>query len=371
MKKKSVLISGASIAGLTMAHFMNRNGYEVTVVEIGNAPRLGGTPVDVRGNALDTAQRMGILENLKEAKVPTKGLEFVNANDEFQGLMLVEDIGALCPDDIEIRRDDLVKILYSVAHDNVKYKFNSHVTAIEQDEDKVTVTFNDKTIEEFDFVIGADGIHSGIRRFVFGPEEDFSHFLNFYFSIFKGDISLGKKNYCQMYNTPNTMSAIYCYNIEVADIIMTFKTQEIITYNYRDVEAQKKIVIDAFEGVGWKVPQLIEEIKESENFYLSQGCQIKMPSWTKGRVALIGDAGYAPAFPTGMGSTLAMQGALALADAMVENADYKIAFQKYNEDFRPIVETLQETVFDGINFLMPETQEAINTRNKGTHYKQL
>jgi 2-polyprenyl-6-methoxyphenol hydroxylase-like FAD-dependent oxidoreductase len=366
--KKTVLISGASIAGLTMAYWMNRYGYKVTVVEIGPAPRLGGSPIDVRGDSLDIAKRMNILEAIKAAKLQTKGLQFKNADNETQGLMLVEEIGAIRPgDDTEIRRDDLVNILYSVAQDDVVYKFNNHISSIEQDHNKVTVAFKDKAIEEFDFVIGADGIHSGVRKLVFGPEDQFAHFLNFYFSILPVDKSLGELNYCQMYNTPNTMAAVYYYNSGIADAILTFKAGEKITYDFKDIEAQKKIVINAFEGIGWKVPHLIEEIKNSKNFYLSQGCQIKMPNWTNDRVALIGDAGYAPAFPTGMGSTLAMHGATILADAMAENEDYKIAFKKYNETFRPVVNRMQETVYSGISFLMPDTEEAINERNKGTN----
>lgn len=365
--QKTVLISGASIAGLTMAYWMNRYGYRVTVVEIGPAPRLGGSPIDVRGDSLDIAKRMNILEAIKAAKLQTKGLQFMNADNEKQGLMLVEEIGAIRPgDDTEIRRDDLVNILYSVAQDNVVYKFNNHISAIDQDQHKVTVTFKDKITEEFDFVIGADGIHSGVRKFVFGPEEQFAHFLNFYFSILPVDKNLGELNYCQMYNTPNTMAAVYYYNSEIADAILTFKASAKLSYDFKDIDAQKNIVINAFEGIGWKVPQLIEELKKSKNFYFSQGCQIKMPSWSNGRIALIGDAGYAPAFPTGMGSTLAMQGATILADAMVDNEDYQVAFKKYNEYFRPIVDHMQETVYSGMSFLMPETEEAINERNKGT-----
>jgi 2-polyprenyl-6-methoxyphenol hydroxylase-like FAD-dependent oxidoreductase len=366
--KRTVLISGASIAGLTMAYWMNHYGYKVTVVELGPAPRLGGSPIDVRGDSLDIAKRMNILKAIKAAKLQTKGLQFMNADNKQEGVMLVEEIGAIRPgDDTEIRRDDLVNILYSVARNNVIYKFNNQISAIEQDDNKVTVTFKDKATEDFDFVIGADGIHSGVRKLAFGAEEQFAHFLNFYFSILPVDKSLGELNYCQMYNTPNTMAAVYYYNSGIADAILTFKTGEKITYDFKDIEAQKKIVIKAFEGIGWKVPQLIDEIKKSKNFYLSQGCQIKMPNWTNGRVALIGDAGYAPAFPTGMGSTLAILGATTLADAMAENEDYKIAFKKYNETFRPVVNQMQETVYSGMSFLMPDTEEAINERNKGTN----
>ena len=364
-KEKSVLISGASIAGLTMAYWMDYYGFKVTVVEIGAAPRRGGSPIDVRGDALDTARRMGILDAIKAAKLPTEGLKFMNAQNEVQGIMLVEEIGAIRPgDDTELRRDDLVDILYENAGSDITYKFSNRITHLAQDAEKVNVTFKDETTGTFDFVIGADGIHSGVRRLVFGEEEQFTYFLNYYFSVFEVDGSLGEKHYGHMFNTPDNMATIYFYNADAADAILAFRAPDKITINRNNIHEQKEIVIKAFDGIGWKVPQLIEELKRSETFYLDQGCQIKMPAWTKGRVALIGDAGYAPAFPTGMGSTLAMQGAKVLADALAEFENYEIAFNSYNERMRPVVEDLQATVYEGMAFVLPETEEKINKRNK-------
>ncbi len=364
--KKTVLISGASIAGLTMAYWMKQSGYTVTVVETGAAPRMGGSPVDVRGEALDTARRMGILEALKKAKLQTRGLEFMNSQNEVQGTMLVEDIGSLRPgEDIEIRRDDLVNILYARSKNGVAYKFSNRIHTLTEGRDHVAVTFNDGSSGDYDLVIGADGIHSGVRRLVFGEEEQFTRFLNFYFSTFKVDESLGRKHYGQAYNTSRHLAVIYHYN-QNADGFLAFKVREKLNYDRRDTAAQKQLVISAFEGAGWKVPEMIEALKkEDSNFYFDQGCQIKMPGWTKGRVALIGDAAYAPAFPTGMGVTLAMQGATALAQALDESEDHEKAFERYNTLFRPTVERLQGMVYDGIAFLLPETDEEIDARNKG------
>jgi 2-polyprenyl-6-methoxyphenol hydroxylase-like FAD-dependent oxidoreductase len=142
MKNKSILISGASIAGLTMAYWMEHYGYKVTIVEIAPAPRMGGTPIDVRGDALDIAKRMGILDKIKEAKLPTKGLEFMNSDNQLQGTMLVEEIGAIRHgEDIEIRRDALVNIIHAVTKEGIKYKYNNRIIALKQDEEKVMVTF--------------------------------------------------------------------------------------------------------------------------------------------------------------------------------------------------------------------------------------
>jgi 2-polyprenyl-6-methoxyphenol hydroxylase-like FAD-dependent oxidoreductase len=365
-KGQSVLISGASIAGLTMVYWMNHYGYDVTVVEIGQEPRRGGTPIDVRGEALECAKRMGVLDAIKAAKLPTKGLKFMNELNEVQGIMQVEVIGAISSDDIEIRRDDLVDILYEKVKDNIIYKFGNRIMELEQDAKEVNVVFKDGTAGTYDFVIGADGIHSGVRNLIFGKEEQYAHFLNFYYSVFTVDGNLGEYNYAHMYNTPNNMATVYFYNTHSADAFLVFRATNKITYSRYDIQEQKQIVVDAFEGIGWKVPELLKELQQSNTFYLDQGCQIKMPTWTNGRVALVGDAGYAPAFPTGMGSTLAMHGATILADAMVNSGSHEAAFAVYNETFRPTVEKLQATVYDGMSFVLPDTEEKISERNKSS-----
>jgi len=174
--KKSVLISGASIAGLTMAYWLNQYGYEVTLVETSLAPRMGGTPIDVRGDSLDTAKRMGIIEELNAARLPTMCMEFMNADNKVEAKMLVDEISIRPGEDIEIRRDDLVKINYDKTQKGVAYKFGNQIQTLEQSDDKVTITFQDGTNESYDLLIGADGLHSGVRRLVFGPEEQFTHF---------------------------------------------------------------------------------------------------------------------------------------------------------------------------------------------------
>jgi len=365
-KNKTVLISGASIAGLTMAYWMNHYGYKVTVVEIGSAPRMGGTPIDVRGDALDTAKRMGILKELRKAKLPSMGLEFLNADDKVEGTMLVDEISIRPGEDTEIRRDDLVNILFENAQDGIEYKFSNSIKELEKSEDSVSVTFADGKHDSYDLLIGADGLHSTVRKLTFGPEEQFTNFLNFYFTIMQVDASFGKVNTGQTFNTPNHMATIYFYKRGFADALLAFRAPSVIKYDFRDMEAQKQIVINAFENVGWKIPQLLDVIKNAKNFYFDQGCQIKMPKWTKGRVALIGDASYAPGFPTGMGVTLAILGATALADAIANTESYDAAFEQYHKSFRPTVDALQATVHDGLSFLLPDTQEAIDARNRQT-----
>ena len=150
------------------------------------------------------------------------------------------------------------------------------------------------------------------------------------------------------------------------DIIFCFFSEKEISYDYRDIAQQRKIILEQFDELGWRTPELLEEVQGLENFYFDKFCQIKMPSWTKGRVALIGDAGYCASPAAGMGASLSIDGAAALADALVKNnGDFKLAFEDYNKNLRPFIEEVQATAELNVReSFIPRTEEAIRKRNE-------
>ncbi|MEH6680238.1 MAG: FAD-dependent monooxygenase [Sediminicola sp.] len=149
------------------------------------------------------------------------------------------------------------------------------------------------------------------------------------------------------------------------DIILAFRSDDEIPYDYRNEEQQRKIVLEQFEGENWRTAELLKEIMNTKTFYFDKFCQIKMASWTKGRVALVGDAGYCASPAAGMGGSLAIIGATALADALFKHhANYELAFQEYNKELLPFIEEAQaEAVRVGLESLVPRTEEAIRRRN--------
>jgi 2-polyprenyl-6-methoxyphenol hydroxylase-like FAD-dependent oxidoreductase len=356
--KKTVLISGAGIAGLTMAYWLNYYGYSVTVAEVASGLRKGGAAIDVRGEALNVAERMHILDKIKAKKITT-AVEFVDAENNC--LAAIKNFGEdESGRDIELNRDHLIEIIYEAATTGVEYLFNNRIKAINQVNEKVSVIFDKEQPRDFDFVFGADGVHSTVRKLVFGEESLFNHFFGAYFAILKADETLGKLNRGQLYNLPNKMAA----TSDNGNSFVLFRSPK-LDYNYQNGTAYKKILMEAFAGCGWKVPDILKAMTNSENLYFDEVCQIKMLSWTKGRIALIGDAAYCSGFPTGMGTSLAMQGATILADELAaSNSDYNVAFSKYNNVFRPFVETIQATITNGLGFLVPETEEKIKLRNQ-------
>lgn len=368
LNEKKVLVSGASMAGLSTAWWMNRLGYKVTVVELADQPRTAGAAVDIKGPAADAARRMGIYEEIQSNRLHLEKIEFKNADDITESsVLLTPNSGIELPpdNDIEIERDKFVNILYNKLKNEVEFIFNNTITDLNETKDNIEVSFKDGTHNTYELVLGCDGIHSGVRKLWFGNENEYAHFLNAYFATTIVNRSMIKQKTMQMYNEPDKSVMLNAYNNKT-DIIFCFNTAEEIPYNFRDKEQQKKILLAQFEQVGWRTAGLLEEVKNSPNFYFDKFCQIKMPVWTKGRVALVGDAGYCASPAAGMGASLAVYGATALADALQKhNGNFGSAFQDYNKDLRPFIDQIQATAAMNLreNFILG-SEEAIQRRNK-------
>jgi 2-polyprenyl-6-methoxyphenol hydroxylase-like FAD-dependent oxidoreductase len=363
LKERKVLVSGASMAGLSAAHCMNKLGYKVTVVEIASEPRIAGGAVNIEGAAADAAKRMGIFEQLKASRLNVETIEFKNAEDVTESSILISSEGDELPDDnIEIERDKFIQILLHELKD-VVFMFNNSITALSETQDDMQVSFKDGSQQAFDLVLGCDGIHSGVRRIWFGDEAEYAHFLGGYFSITIVNKLLVKQKTMQMYGVPDKCIMLNAYNNKT-DIIFCFNSEKEISYDYRNEEQQRKIILEQFEGLGWRNEELLEEVQRSENFYFDKFCQIKMPAWSKGRVALIGDAAYCASPAAGKGASLSVIGAAAVADTLQKhNGNFELAFAEYNKDLRPFIEDVQAEAASNVRDLIPRTEEAIRKRN--------
>ena len=365
LKDKKVLVSGASIAGLSTAYLLNKIGYQLTIVELAKEPRTAGAAIDLRGNTIDIVKRMGIYKQLKSNRLSVEMIEFKNADDVTEGSLLLKNgDGELPDDDIEIERDKFIGILLEALKNEVEFIFDDSILALNETRDDIKVTFKSGTQRAFDLVFGCDGSHSGVRKIWFGHEAEYVYFLEAYFSISIVNKLLVPQKTMQMYNVPGKAVMINAYNNKT-DIIFCFLSEKEIPYDYRDVAQQRNIILEQFAGQGWKTAELLEEVRHSKNFYFDKFCQIKMPSWTKGRVALVGDAGYCASPAAGMGASLSIEGAATLADALQKhNGNFELAFQDYNQNLRPFIEEVQATAELNVreNFI-PRTEEAIRKRN--------
>jgi 2-polyprenyl-6-methoxyphenol hydroxylase-like FAD-dependent oxidoreductase len=295
-------------------------------------------------------------------------IEFKNADDVTEGSILLTSEGEELPDDeIEIERDKFISIIVDDLKDDVDFMFNNSITALTETNDAIQVTFKNGLERLFDLVVGCDGIHSVVRRIWFGPETEYAHFLDAYFSITIVNKLLIKQKTMQMYNVPGKAITLNAYNNKT-DVIFCFVSEKEIPYDYRNVEQQREIILENFAGQSWRTEELMDEVLQSTNFYFDKFCQIKMPSWTKGRVVLVGDAGYCASPAAGMGASLSINGAAALADALEKyNGDTDLAFEEYNKNLRPFIDDVQATAELNVrqNFI-PRTEDAIRQRNAQT-----
>jgi 2-polyprenyl-6-methoxyphenol hydroxylase-like FAD-dependent oxidoreductase len=365
IENRQVLICGASFAGLSTAYWMNRLGYHVTVVEIGNALKTGGTPVNIEGETVGIVQRMGLLERIRSSSLPVRRVEFVDAHGRGLGTIpaQADGNGAGGPE-YEIERDELLRMQFDDVKEDVKFIFHDSIDRMTESKDEVVVDFKSGRQGAFAFVFGCDGNHSAVRKMYFGEESAYSVFLQLYFSITIVDKLLLEENTSQIFNIPGKTIMLNGYNGKT-DICFCYFSEQEIAYNYRDTAQQRQIIFEHFSNEGWRAGELLDEMNSSDNFYFDKLCQIKMPAWTKGRVALVGDAAYCASPAAGMGGSLAIVGASALAEAFQKYPhDFNAAFKEYDQRLRPVIENVQAQAIEfGLEMFAPRSEEAIRARN--------
>ena len=343
---------------------MNRLGYKVTVVEVASNLRKGGTPVNIERRSIAVVKKMGLFEQIRANRLAMTTTDFKDSNDVTQ---IQQDRGQLSEDEYEIERDALLDILHDSIKGDVKMVFGDSVTSLKDTGDRVDVTFKQGTQRSFALVFGCDGVHSGVRRLCFGEESQFVNSLKAYFSITIVNKLLIPAFTTQMYNEPGKMAMMNSYNGKT-DVVLCFASDHELPYDHRNEAQQRALINQHFQGAGWRVAEMLREAAASKKFYFDQLCLVKMPSWTKGRVGLVGDAAYCASPAAGKGGSLAIDGAAALGEAFEKcDGDFERAFDEYNRSFRPYIDEVQAGVVDfNLHFLLPRTEEAIRQRNSGS-----
>lgn len=333
-----VLISGASIAGLTTAYWLARYGFKVMVVEVAPHLRAGGQALDVRGPGLEVAERMGILATIRDRRTKLTGFSQVDSTGK-ETLRSTERTltgGRFDSPDVEIMRDDLCHVLYEAGEHQAEYLFDDSIASLTQDESGVDVTFDTAAPRRFDLVIGADGLHSLVRKLTFGPEKQFIRRLgNSYVAVFGMPNFLGLERWEVMYQHEDASVGAMVMGLRKeanARAYVGFMTPEPIDYDYRDIEAQKRLVADRVASGGWVLPQIVEHMMRAPDFHFDSISQIRMDRWSQGQIVLVGDAGYSVALATGQGTTVAMVGAYVLAGELAAHKDDLVAGTASYED---------------------------------------
>ncbi|MEO3850547.1 FAD-dependent monooxygenase [Streptomyces sp. B8F3] len=363
--KRTVLISGASVSGPALAYWLHRAGYAVTVVEKAAALRDGGYPIDIRGTAIEVVRRMGLLPHLRDAHITSRRFTFLDADGRE---VAVAGARAVTGDaegrDLEVRRGDLTARLYALVRDDVEFRFGDSVDRLDQSGRGADVTFRSGLRRTYDLVIGADGMHSRTREAQFGPERRFHRHLGYRFALFTMPNTFGLAREVVLWNAPGKAAALYAVGAQDdLHAFLTFHRPHPPLDDLRHPDAQRELVADAFAGAGWEVPAIVRALRAADDPFFDSAGQIRMRRWSRGRVALVGDAAYAPSFLTGQGTSLALAGAYVLAHALAAHPDHVSAFAAYERGMRDFVAANQALVDVGGATLFPATARALEQRN--------
>jgi len=340
MAQHKILVSGASIAGLTLVYWLKQYRFEVTVLERASELRLGGQNIDVKGAAWEIVKKMGLEQKIREANTTEVGIRFVNTRNKTVAEFAKDDAMSMTQE-LEILRGDLVSILYEQVKDSTKFYFCDHIEALTESSVGVDVQFKSGLTNNFDLVVIAEGIGSRTRQLLFGNQVQFKY-LGVYTAYFTAPRAPTDNEWARWCNaSEGIVFLIRPDNYGTTRASINFRSPE-QGYEKLPVAEQKQLLIDKIKHVAWETPRLIEAIKQSDDFYLERLSQVKAPHWHKGRVAMIGDAAYSVTPIAGKGTDLAIAGAYLLAGELLENDNYQTAFKAYEEQLRPYVNKVQK-----------------------------
>jgi 2-polyprenyl-6-methoxyphenol hydroxylase-like FAD-dependent oxidoreductase len=325
-----ILISGASISGPVLAYWLTRHGFDVTVVE--RAPQLrktGGHAVDLFRPAMEISAKMGVLPQIEALATGTTAMTmYRHGAQRAAHVDLTKVFGASSDRHVEIMRDDLSEAYYRAGRDDVEYLFGDSITAISPDGE---VTFEHNAPRTFDVVIGADGLHSNVRRLVFGEDAGRTRFLGGYLAVESVPKSLARNGEMVVHMGAGRMAGIYTAQpLDDARALFMFRSKKQLQIHHRDVVRQKELLRTTFAGMDATVDGWVAELDRAPTFYFDSIIQLELDAWSRGRVALVGDAGYCPGPAVGGSTSIAVLGAYVLAGELAAaKGDYPRAFAAY------------------------------------------
>jgi 2-polyprenyl-6-methoxyphenol hydroxylase-like FAD-dependent oxidoreductase len=361
----TVLISGAGVAGPTLAHWLTRGGFDVTVVERARELRSSGNPVDVRGPAVAVVERMGLLPRLREFATTATALRFLDASGRTTGRIdLAATQRATGSREVELPRGDLARTLHEATRDDVEQLFDDTITDLVDDGHGVDVTFERAAPRRFDLVVGADGLHSAVRRLVFGPERDHVRHIGLHVATMPWSGAVGDGTEIVLHNTPGRLLSLHPVRGRALAAFI-YRGPAAPGYDHRDTAQHKRLVAAAYADSGWLAPRLLAELAATDDLYFDQVSEVRMARWSRGRVVLLGDAASCVSL-FGEGSSLAIAGAATLAEALsAHRADPAAAFARYETAHRALTTPKQRSVRAAAGMVVPATRLGLAARNAG------
>jgi 2-polyprenyl-6-methoxyphenol hydroxylase-like FAD-dependent oxidoreductase len=366
---KSVLISGAGIAGPTLAYWLVRHGFDVTLVERAPRPRTGGYIIDFWGFGYEIADRMGLSRPIEGAGYRVRELRFVDRDGSRTGGFDVDVFRQLTGGRyVSLPRSALARLIYDATASRTTTVFGDSIASLVEDENGINVTFARSAPRRFDFVIGADGLHSQVRRLVFGRQERFERYLGYVVAAFEtAGYRPRDEDVYVSYSTPGKQVARFALRGDRTLFLFVFAEDHAPSLDSHDMIGQKALVRARFRDVGWECPRILTAMDRCDEIYFDRASQIRMPGWSHGHVALVGDAAFAPSLLAGQGASLAMTAAYVLAGELAEaRGDHLRAFTRYEAVLRDFMDDKQRSAERFAGSFAPRTWLGVFVRNKAT-----
>ena len=340
MRTRTILISGASIAGPALAYWLNARGWQTTVVERFDELRDDGQNIDVRGAGRDVARRMGIEDAIRAASTGETGTEFVDADGTPVARFAAgrSDSGGATAE-LEILRGQLSRIIVDRTRGDTEYVFGDQIVALDDGADGVTVTFDHGPRRTFDVVVVAEGLRSRTRSLVF-PGVDAVRELGFYVAYLTIPRTGEDTDLWRWHSAGRGRSvSLRPDNLGTIRATLGFLS-DLRGLDELDRDAVVTILRRTFADAGWVAPRVLAALGDAPLYFDAVG-QARMPSWSSGRVAMVGDAAYCSSPVSGMSTSLALTGAYVLAGELAAHVDHRDAFAGYDRIMRPYVNQAQ------------------------------
>jgi 2-polyprenyl-6-methoxyphenol hydroxylase-like FAD-dependent oxidoreductase len=361
-----ILVSGAGIAGPTLAHWLLRGGHEPTLVERAPAFRTGGYVIDFWGVGYRVAQRMGIESAVREAGYQVGELRSVDDAGRARSKLDTDVFQRVAGGRFtSLPRGDLAALVYATIEGRVEAMFGDSIARIDEHDAGVRVAFERGAERDFDLVVGADGLHSNVRRLAFGPESDYERFLGCRVAacVVEGYRPRDELVYVT-HNVPNRQVGRFALRGDRTMFLFVFRSEA--TGIPDDIAAHKAVLRREFADAGWECPAILEAMESAGELYFDVVSQILMPGWSRGRTILLGDAAACVSLLAGEGTGLAMTGACVLAGELQRaGGDWRSAFAAYEARMRPFVRDKQDAARRYLGFFATRTRLGIRLRDLG------
>lgn len=355
-RQLKVLISGGGIAGSTLACLLARSGHQATVVERDQGVRSSGNPVDVRGAAFDIVEGLGLVARLSTFATGVRRIVFVGPDGQPLASMSTRRSQDR---ELEVPRADLSATLVAAARDEVAFRFDDTITDLSDDGHGVDVNFERAVPERFDLVVGADGLHSRVRRLAFGPEAEYVTHLGMYVATVRLPALQMPADTVLMFNEPGTATAMHP-GAGTPGAAFFFRSSAPV--DRVDPAAVERLLTDTFAHAGWRAPELLAAYRASSDTYFDSVSRVRVPGWSTGLVALLGDAASCVTL-FGDGSSAAVVGAATLAGSLDTLPGVAAALVRYEREHRRSTKRGQRLAPIVSRLLVPASRAGIAIRN--------